>query len=144
MKHDINIYTILRGYSHSKPPVFPRDKDNKSLAKKPSLDEATREELRRDKLCFNCKELWEPGHRCLGKGKIYYIEVVLDDEDDQESLPPEDSRTQEDSKMVNLNRTKRIAALVRHGGTIILARSLRCTVFRVQDPSRTEGHCDVR
>ncbi len=30
------------GYSHSKLPVFPKDKDNKPLLKKPSLDKATR------------------------------------------------------------------------------------------------------
>ena len=34
-----------RVYSHSKPPVFPRDKDDKPLLKKPLFDEATREEL---------------------------------------------------------------------------------------------------
>jgi len=31
-----------QGYSHSKPLVFPRDKDNKPLPKKSSLDEATK------------------------------------------------------------------------------------------------------
>lgn len=43
-----------RSYSCSKSPTFPRDK--------PSLDEATRQELRRKKLCFNCKGPWEPSH----------------------------------------------------------------------------------
>ena len=79
------------GYSHSKPPMFPRDKDNKPLPKKPSLDEATRQELRRKKLCFNCKGSWEPERRCLGKEKIHYIEVVSDDEDEHKDLPSEDN-----------------------------------------------------
>jgi hypothetical protein len=55
--------------------------------RKGNLDEAIRRELRRKQLCFTCKEPWKPGHRCLGKGKIHYIEVVSDSEqeiDDEE------------------------------------------------------------
>ncbi|KAH9317642.1 hypothetical protein KI387_019411, partial [Taxus chinensis] len=25
---------------------------------------------------------WEPGHRCLGKGKVHLIEVVSDEDDE--------------------------------------------------------------
>jgi len=39
------------------------------------LDEATRQELRKKKLCFSCQEPWVPGHRCAGKAKAHYIEV---------------------------------------------------------------------
>jgi hypothetical protein len=46
------------------------------------LDEATRRELRRKQLCFTYKEPWQPCHRCLGKGKIHYIEVVSDSEEE--------------------------------------------------------------
>jgi hypothetical protein len=46
------------------------------------MDEATRRELRRKQLCFTCKEPWHPGHRCLGKGKIHYIEVVSNSEEE--------------------------------------------------------------
>ena len=52
------------------------------------MDEATRRELRRKQLCFTCKEPWQPSHRCMGKGKIHYIEVVSDSEeeiDDEEN-----------------------------------------------------------
>jgi hypothetical protein len=49
---------------------------------KGKLDEATRRDLRRKKLCFTCKEPWHPGHRFLGKGKIHYIEVVSDSEEE--------------------------------------------------------------
>jgi len=68
-----------RNHSHLKPLSFSRDKP---LPKKPSLDEASRQELQRKKLCFNCKGPWEPGHRCLGKGKSHYIEVMFDEEDE--------------------------------------------------------------
>jgi hypothetical protein len=46
------------------------------------MDEATRRELRRKKLCFTYKEPWYLGHRCLGEGKIHYIEVVSDSEEE--------------------------------------------------------------
>jgi len=44
------------------------DKDKEPIPKKLALDEDSRQELQREKLCFMCKEPWEPGHRCLGKG----------------------------------------------------------------------------
>jgi hypothetical protein len=40
------------------------------------------ENIRRKKLYFSYKDPWEPGHRCMGKGKVHYIEVVSDKEDD--------------------------------------------------------------
>lgn len=46
------------------------------------MDQETRNELRRRKLCFHCKEHWEPGHRCPCKGKVHLIEVISDGEDD--------------------------------------------------------------
>jgi hypothetical protein len=45
------------------------------------MDEETRRELRRKKLCYSCKEPWELGHRCMGRGKVHYIEVLSDEED---------------------------------------------------------------
>ena len=66
--------------------------------------------MRRRKLCFNCKESWELGHRCLGKGKIHYIEVMSDSEEDEEPRVKED-----DQKIVkegNINHVERIIALV--------------------------------
>ena len=83
-------------------------------------------------MCFNCKGPWELGHRCLGKGKIHYIEVVSDDEDEheQEEMPVKDEQPHSDT--VNLNRMERIVALVQCRGTIALAGSPRCTVFRVR------------
>ena len=119
-----------RSHSHPKPPTFLRDKPP---PKKPSLDEASRQVLRRKKLCFNCKGPWEPGHRCLGKGKIHYIEVMSDEEDEQEQeeTPMEDIQPTGDTNMANFNCTKRITCLIKHGGSIPLASSPRCTVFHV-------------
>ena len=76
------------------------------------MDKATRQELRRKKLCFNYKGPREPGHRCLRKGKIHYIEVMFDDEDEQEETTAKDNQHHDDTNMVSLNRTERIAALV--------------------------------
>jgi hypothetical protein len=50
---------------------------------KDRLDDETRKELRRKKLCFSCKEPWEPGHRCMGKGKVHYIEVLSDSDGEE-------------------------------------------------------------
>ena len=120
-------------HSHPKPPTFLKDKDNKPPPRNPLLDEATKQELQRKKLCFNCKGPWEPGHRCLGKGKIHYNEVMSDDEDKQEETTVENNQHHDDTNTVSLNHTKRIAMLVWHGGTIALAGSPRCTVFGVRE-----------
>jgi hypothetical protein len=52
---------------------------------KEKMDEATHNELRRKKLCFNCKDPWELGHICMGKGKAHYIEVLSDSEEEEEA-----------------------------------------------------------
>jgi hypothetical protein len=38
----------------------------------------------RKKLCFTCKDPWVPGHRCMGKGEIHYIEVAANSVDSEE------------------------------------------------------------
>ena len=48
----------------------------------PRLDFETRNELGRKKLCFTCREPWTWDHRCLGKDKIHYVEVLLEEEDE--------------------------------------------------------------
>jgi hypothetical protein len=47
------------------------------------MDETTRRELRRRQLCFTCKEPWDPTHKCMGKDKAHYIEVICDDEEEE-------------------------------------------------------------
>jgi hypothetical protein len=54
-----------------RPPLAPRGRDQRVVDKgKGKLDEATKRELRRKQLCYTCKEPWEPGHRCMGKGRF--------------------------------------------------------------------------
>ena len=60
------------------------------------MNKDTRRELRRKKLCFRCQEPWVLGHRCSGKGKVYYIEVYSankEEEDDQGQGQKEELRT---------------------------------------------------
>jgi hypothetical protein len=65
--------TVPKTKGPTKPYIPPKPQDNKSFQKdgtgKDRMDEETRRELRRKKLCFTCKDPWEPGHRCMGKGK---------------------------------------------------------------------------
>jgi hypothetical protein len=67
-----------------------KDQDRKPFQRewkgKEKLDDDTRRDLMRKKLCFTCKDPWVPGHRCMGKGEIHYIEVATDsDEEEQDS-----------------------------------------------------------
>jgi hypothetical protein len=70
-----------------------RDQDRKPFQRewkgKEKLDDETRRELMRKKLCFSCRDPWVPGHRCIGKGEIHYIEVPADG-----AKPTEDKRGQ--------------------------------------------------
>jgi hypothetical protein len=72
----------------SKPFIPQRDRDRKPFQRewkgKEKLDDETRRELMRKKLCFTCKDPWVPGHRCMGKGEIHYIEVAADSVDSEE------------------------------------------------------------
>lgn len=78
----------------SKPFIPQKDKCKKPFQRdwprKVKLDDEIRSELERKKLCFTFKEPWEPQHRCLGKGKIPYIEVVSNGEDEEEEPTPND------------------------------------------------------
>jgi hypothetical protein len=72
----------------SKPFVPQRDRNRKPFQRewkgKEKLDDETRRELMRKNLCFNCRDPWVPGHRCMGKGEIHYIEVAADNVDSEE------------------------------------------------------------
>jgi hypothetical protein len=61
------------------------------------LDEETRQELMRKKLCFSCRDPWVPGHRCMGKGGIYYIEVATDTVDSEEEQDDGSTSSEEES-----------------------------------------------
>ena len=72
----------------SKPCIPRKGKDKKSFQKRGSrnnkLDEENWKEFRRNKLFFSCKEPWKLGQQCVGKGKIHYIEVVSNSDEDEE------------------------------------------------------------
>jgi hypothetical protein len=76
-----------------------RDKDQKNPQRewkgKPKLDDDTRREFMRKKLCFSCRDPWVPGHRCLGKGQLHYIEVESSSEEEDEDI---EAREDSDSK----------------------------------------------
>jgi hypothetical protein len=38
----------------------------------------------RKKLFFSYRDPWVPGHKCMGKGEIHYIEVAADNMDSEE------------------------------------------------------------
>lgn len=42
------------------------------------MDDETKSELWRKKICYSCREPWIPEHRCLGKGQVHFIEVISD------------------------------------------------------------------
>jgi hypothetical protein len=71
---------------------------------KEKLYDETMRELMRKKIFFNCRDPWVPGHRCMGKGEIHYIEVVVDSVDSEEeeqdngSTSSEEDSTQEEEK----------------------------------------------
>jgi hypothetical protein len=74
----------------TKPFVPQRDKDQKNPQRewkgKPKLDDDMRQELMRKKLCFSCRNRCVPGHRCMGKGQIHYIEVESGSEEEDEDI----------------------------------------------------------
>ena len=47
------------------------------------MDDETRRDLRRRRLCFTCQEPWAPRHKCT-KGKAHFIEVFSDSEPKEE------------------------------------------------------------
>jgi hypothetical protein len=95
-------------------PTFPqKSKETKPFqrdwAGKPKLDEETRKELRRKKLCFSCQESWVPGHKCVGKdktGKAHYIEVYSDSDSDDE----EEQQEQEQGHQTSGEETSQAGA----------------------------------
>jgi hypothetical protein len=50
----------------------------------------------RKKLFFSCRDPWVPGHRCMGKGEIHYIEVAADSMDSEEEEQDSGSTSSEE------------------------------------------------
>ena len=55
-------------------------------------------ELKRKKLCFTCREPWTLDHRYLGKGKIHYVEVLSEEEDEQQEGSDVDGNDEEENE----------------------------------------------
>jgi hypothetical protein len=98
--------SVAKTKPFSKPFVPQRDRNRKPFQRewkgKEKLNDETRRELMRKKLCFTCKDPWVPCHKCMGKGEIHYIEVVEDSVDSEEekdsgstSLEDEPSQVEE-------------------------------------------------
>jgi hypothetical protein len=67
-----------------RPPMNQGGRDQRGFDRgKGRMDETTRRELRRKQFYFTCKEPWYPTHKCMGKGKSHYIEVISNDEEEE-------------------------------------------------------------
>jgi hypothetical protein len=82
------------------PFVPQKDRDRKPFQRewkgKEKLDDETRRELMRKKLCFNCRDHWVPSHTCMGKGEIHYIEVATESVDSEEEEQDSGSTSSEE------------------------------------------------
>jgi hypothetical protein len=94
--------SVPKTKTFSKPFVPQRDQDRKPFQREwkgtEKLDDETRRELMRKKLCFSCRDPWVPGHRCMGKGEIHYIEVATDSMDNEEEEEDSGSTSSEESQ----------------------------------------------
>jgi hypothetical protein len=90
---------VSKTKTFSKPFVIvpQNDRDRKPFQRewkgKEKLDDDTRRELMRKKLCFTCKDPWVPGHKCTGRGKIHYIEVAADSDEEEQGNQAQDSES---------------------------------------------------
>jgi hypothetical protein len=93
--------SVPKTKNFSKPFLPQRDQDRKPFQRewkgKEKLDEETRQELMRKKLCFSCRDPWVLGHRCMGKGEIHYIEVATDSVDSEEEQDNGSTSSKEES-----------------------------------------------
>jgi hypothetical protein len=67
-----------------RPPMNQGGRDPRGFDKdRGRMDDNTRKELRRKQLFFTCKEPWNPSHKCMVHGQVHYIEVALDNEEEE-------------------------------------------------------------
>jgi hypothetical protein len=72
------------GGRDQRPPMNKGGRDQRGFDRgRGRMDESTRRELRKKQLCFTCKEPWNPTHKCMGKHKAHYIEVISHDEEEE-------------------------------------------------------------
>jgi hypothetical protein len=89
--------SVPKTKTFSKPFVPQKDRDRKPFQRewkgKQKLDDDTRRELMRKKLCFTCEDPWVPGHRCMGRREIHYIEVATDNDEEEQGSQAQDNET---------------------------------------------------
>jgi hypothetical protein len=92
--------SVPKTKTFSEPFLLQRDRERKPFQRewkgKEKLDDETRREIMRKNLYFNCKDPWVPGHRCMGKGEIHYIEVETDNADNEEEEQDNGSTSSEE------------------------------------------------
>jgi hypothetical protein len=60
-------------------------------------------ETKGKELCYDCKKPWESDHRCRGKGKVHYVEVHYDNEDEEDACDEDDRWTTRDTPSIELS-----------------------------------------
>jgi hypothetical protein len=92
--------SVPKTKTFSKPFVPWRDRDRKPFQRewkgKEKLDDETRRELMRKKLCFSCRDPSVLDHKCMGKGEIHYIKVPTDIVDSEEEEQDSGSTSSEE------------------------------------------------
>jgi hypothetical protein len=101
--------SVPKNKTFFKPFMPQRDRDKKPFHREwkgnENLDDETKRELMRKNLCFSYRYPWVPGHKCMGKGEIHYIELatnIMDSEEEEQysgstSLEEESAPTEEKS-----------------------------------------------
>ncbi|KAH9292872.1 hypothetical protein KI387_041945, partial [Taxus chinensis] len=105
----------------------------------PKMDQETRNELRRKKFCFHCKDHWEPGHNFLGKGKIHLIEVVSDVEDDTDS---ENEKGQPTPNIESEDKITYLSRAPRYNPSMFEGTMFECEIMALLDSGSTHNFMD--
>lgn len=96
------------------------------------MDEETRNELRRKKISFTSKEPWEPGHRCLGKGKIHYIEVLPNSDSESDTTQPPSKELSIYEEAPPLKATRKPLPRIEGGTIAILSGVPKYHTFKIK------------
>ena len=78
------------------------------------------------------REPWTPDHRCLGKGKIHYVEVFSEDEGEQQKGDDVEDSEKEEVEEQPLKDKKKKATTEQPPIIATLSSDLACHPFRVK------------
>ncbi|KAH9288810.1 hypothetical protein KI387_032927, partial [Taxus chinensis] len=101
----------------------------------PKRETVSKSELRRKNLCFHCNDPWEPGHRCLGKGKIHLIKV-----EDEES---EDEQEQPTPGIANEGRLTYLSGAPKYNPFMFEGTMFGCRIMALLDSGSTHNFLDA-